>query len=89
MSDTPPDISRLDALTRSRKTLQQAMRLFHAMPSTQARTAVELAMEACQRADLLWPSPEAHRADLVRQWTDAWLAAHVAVYKIIKHRRQN
>jgi hypothetical protein len=89
MTDNRSEMSHLAASARSRKTLERAMRLFLAIPSTNARTAVELAMEAVQRADLLQTSPEANRGEPLRHWTDAWIAAHVAVYRLQKHRRAN
>jgi len=55
-----PNRSRKDALRRSHKTLTAAFRKFRAFPWGRSRTALELAMEAVQRADLLPADPSTH-----------------------------
>src|SRR5678815_188994 len=52
-----PNRSRKEALRRSHKTLTAAVRKFRAFPWGRSRAALELAMDAVQRADLLPVNP--------------------------------
>jgi hypothetical protein len=82
-----PNRSRKDALRRSHKTLTAAVRKFRAFPWGRSRTALELAMEAAQRADLLPENPSSQRDSQLRAWEEAWLAAQLALQQIPPHGR--
>ena len=82
-----PNRARKDALRRSHKTLAAALRKFRAFPWGPTRTAVELAMEAVQRADLLAQDPGGQRDGQLRAWAEAWLAAQLALNQIPPHGR--
>lgn len=83
-----PNRARKDALRRSQKTLAAALRRFRAFPWGPTRTAVELAMEAVQRADLLAEDPGSQRDGQLRAWEEAWLAAQLALNQIPPHGRR-
>ena len=74
-----PNRSRKDALRRSHKTLTAAVRKFRAFPWGRSRPALELAMEAVQRADLIPTNPSDQCKEL-RAWEEAWLAAHLELH---------
>ena len=82
-----PNRARKDALRRSHKTLAAALRKFRAFPWGPTRTAVEVAMEAVQRADLLAQDPGSQRDGQLRAWEEAWLAAQLALNQIQPHGR--
>lgn len=83
-----PNRSRKDALRRSHKTLTAAIRKFRAFPWGRSRAALELAMEAVQRADLLPANPSSQRDSQLRAWEEAWLAAQLALEQIPPHGRR-
>ncbi len=83
-----PNRSRKDALRRSHKTLTAAVRKFRAFPWGRSRTALELAMEAVQRADLLPENPSSQRDSQLHAWEEAWLAAQLALQQIPRHGRR-
>jgi hypothetical protein len=76
-----PNRARKDALRRSHKPLSAALRKFRAFPWGPTRTAVELATEAVQRADLLAQGPAISAMDNSARWEEAWLAAHLALHQ--------
>jgi len=75
-------------MQRCRRLLDWAMRQFCALPCAGARNAVELAMEAVQLADRLQEDPGCNQEGQLRCWEDAWLVAHLAVYRLARHRRE-
>jgi hypothetical protein len=77
-----PNRSRKDALRRSHKTLTAAVRQFRAFPWGRSRAALELAMEAVQRADLLPADPRDQRDGQLHAWEKVWLAAQLALQQI-------
>jgi hypothetical protein len=82
-----PNRSRKDALRRSHKTLTAAFRKFRAFPWGRSRAALELAMEAVQRADLLPANPSSQREGQLRAWEESWIAAELALQQITPHGR--
>lgn len=78
--------SREAALKRSWRILKRAVRTFRALPSVAARAAIEHALDAVQRADQLAEDPQVRASADVRHWEDAWLAAHLGLYRIAKQR---
>jgi hypothetical protein len=77
-----PNRSRKEALRRSNKTLTAAIGRFRAFPWGRARAAVELAMEAVQRADLLPANPREQREGQLRAWEQTWATAEMALQQI-------
>jgi hypothetical protein len=80
--------SRSHAITRSRRVLDRASRQFRTTPSDATRRAVELSTHALQLADLLSENPGHNQEGQFRQWEDAWLAAHLAMYRISRQLRE-
>jgi hypothetical protein len=79
-------LSRKAARKRSRRILSRALRVFCASPTMAARTAVEHALDAVQRADQLATHAQPRANEEVRHWEDAWLAAYLGLYRIAKQR---
>jgi hypothetical protein len=86
-ADATKRIPRSRAMQRCRRLLDWAMGQFCALPCSAARNAVELAMEAVQLADRLQEDPACNQEGQLRRWEDAWLLAHLAVYRLARQRR--
>jgi len=77
-------VSRSKALKRSVRLLDRALRHFRITPSGRTRRAVELSMDALQLADLLSENSSLNRGRQFDRWEDAWLAAHLTIYQVVK-----